>query len=166
MARGGARSGAGRPKKSLAEKLLDGNPGKRPLKVIEFTGERQEEKLPEAPDWLSAEGERIFNATIEWLKQTDCLPLINPKHIEEYAMCRARWLECEAMNSKHGLLAKHPTTGQPIQSPYVQMAILFLKQTDAAWNKIYAVIKENCAQEYKGNPNQDVMEQLLSMKRR
>ncbi|WP_425057876.1 hypothetical protein SCACP_24420 [Sporomusa carbonis] len=39
------------------------------------------------------------------------------------------------MNTKHGLLAKHPTTGQPMQSPSVQMAILYLKQTDAAWSK-------------------------------
>ncbi len=49
------------------------------------------------------------------------------------------------MNAKVGLLAKHPTTGQPMQSPYVQMAITYLRQSDAAWSKIYDVIKTNCS---------------------
>ena len=34
--RGGARPGAGRPQKPLADKINEGNPGKRPLQVIEF----------------------------------------------------------------------------------------------------------------------------------
>ena len=32
--RGGARAGAGCKPKALAEKVLDGNPGKRPLEVV------------------------------------------------------------------------------------------------------------------------------------
>ena len=36
MPRGGARPGAGRPKKPLNEKLLDGNPGRRDLTVLKF----------------------------------------------------------------------------------------------------------------------------------
>lgn len=32
----GARPGAGRKKKALSEKLIDGNPGKAPLKKIQF----------------------------------------------------------------------------------------------------------------------------------
>ncbi|MEN6350978.1 MAG: hypothetical protein ABFD08_16480 [Syntrophomonas sp.] len=81
-------------------------------------------------------------------------------------MCKARWLECEAMNEKHGLLAKHPTTGQPMQSPFVQMAITYLKQADTAWGKIYDVVKENCTQEFRNNmPHEDMMEKLLSIKK-
>ena len=41
MPRGGARPGAGRPKKPLSDKLLDGNPGKRELTVLKFGGENQ-----------------------------------------------------------------------------------------------------------------------------
>ena len=33
---GGARPGAGRKKKALSEKLVDGNPGKAPLTKIQF----------------------------------------------------------------------------------------------------------------------------------
>ena len=33
---GGSRLGAGQKKKPLADKMLDGNPGKRKLTVVEF----------------------------------------------------------------------------------------------------------------------------------
>ncbi|GHU79150.1 hypothetical protein AGMMS49992_30820 [Clostridia bacterium] len=36
MPRGGARAGAGRKKKPLFNKLLEGNPGKRPLTTVQF----------------------------------------------------------------------------------------------------------------------------------
>ncbi|HEY5465545.1 MAG TPA: hypothetical protein VIL27_00775 [Clostridia bacterium] len=36
MARGGERNNAGRPRSPIAEKVLEGNPGKRPLQVILF----------------------------------------------------------------------------------------------------------------------------------
>ena len=166
MARGGKRPGAGRPTKPLVDKILEGNPGKRPLTVLGFKEYDQEQTLPNPPDYLSEQGKEIFNNTAAWLQKTGCLKLIIPAHIEEYAMCKARWLECEAMNAKHGLLAKHPTTGQPMQSPYVQMAITYLKQADTAWGKIYEVVKENCTQEFRNNmPHEDAMERLLSMKR-
>ena len=34
---GGARIGAGQKKKALSDKLVEGNPGKRKLTVMEFT---------------------------------------------------------------------------------------------------------------------------------
>jgi len=39
MPRGGARIGAGRPKKPLADKVLEGNPGKRELTKLQFQDE-------------------------------------------------------------------------------------------------------------------------------
>jgi len=39
MPRGGARIGAGRPKKPLNDKVLEGNPGKRELTKMQFPGE-------------------------------------------------------------------------------------------------------------------------------
>ena len=33
---GGARPGSGQKKKPLAEKIVDGNPGRRPLEVVAF----------------------------------------------------------------------------------------------------------------------------------
>ncbi|NLI59527.1 MAG: terminase, partial [Clostridium sp.] len=47
--RGGARIGAGAKKKALAEKIAEGNPGGRPLTVMEFqnTADLKGEEMPE-----------------------------------------------------------------------------------------------------------------------
>ena len=51
MASGGYRVGAGRPKKSVTEKILNGNPGKRPIEVLQFD---DGDELPkEPPIWLT-----------------------------------------------------------------------------------------------------------------
>ena len=127
MPKGGARPGSGRPKKPLAEKVLEGNPGKRELKVLEFAAPVLD--LPSPPDYLAdvAAGigacpgaSEIFEQTAAWLETTGCLALINPAHIEEYALLKARWLSCEAKN-KAGLLSAHPTTGNAIPSPSVSI---------------------------------------------
>ena len=172
MAKPGPKPGTGgRPTKPLIDKISEGNPGKRKLKVVEFK-EDQIAELPKPPDFLIEAGKEtenwptaveIFNKTVEWLNKTGCLGLIPTDYIEEYALCKSRWLECEQVNARLGLLAKHPTTGQPMQSPYVQMAMTYLKQADMAWSKIYEVIKTNCTTEFRqnGTPHDDVMERLL-----
>ena len=45
--RGGARAGAGRKKKSLADKVAAGNPGGRPLVVLD---------IPDMPEAVDLEG--------------------------------------------------------------------------------------------------------------
>ena len=173
MPHGGKRPGAGRPKKPLAEKLLEGNPGRRKLTVLEFKPAEHEPLA--APEYLSdAAGgvdkypgaTEIFAKVTEWLEQTGCLRLIPPEHITEYSLLKARWLECEAKNARHGLLAKHPTSGQPIVSPYVRMGIDYLRAADAAWNKIWTIVSQNSERSFQHkNPNADVMERLLSAKK-
>ena len=162
MPRGGKRPGAGRPRKPLHEKLQDGNLGNRKIKVLEYE-EDMDRDVYAAPDWLSDKGQKMFDTVVAWLELTGCLNLINPRDIEEYAKCRSRWLECEDKNNQHGLLAKHPTTGQPIPSPYVRMGLDYLKQSDAAWNKIFAVIRDNCEKDYRKIDADDIeLERLLS----
>ena len=51
MPRGGARKGAGRKPQPLAEKLAEGNPGHRPLKKLEFTGNGGNDSR-KPPDYL------------------------------------------------------------------------------------------------------------------
>lgn len=171
MARGGSRKNAGRPKKPLDEKLLEGNPGKRQLKVLAFPERAVETLLPSPPEFLSdlAKGvgkcpnaETLFENVTAWLEKTGCVNLISPEHITEYSLLKARWLECEAMNAKHGLLAKHPASGQPIASPYVRIGMDYLKAADSAWTHIWSVVSQNSQKDYRANnPNEDAMEKLL-----
>lgn len=53
---GGARVGAGRRKKPLEEKILEGNPGKRKLTLLEFPNAADLEgaEMPPARDYLTA----------------------------------------------------------------------------------------------------------------
>lgn len=172
MPKGGRRPGAGRPKKPLSEKLLEGNPGKRKITVLEFDAPLEAVELPSPPEYLTdaAKGSGaypgaavIFESVTKWLEQTGCLHLISPEHISEYALLKARWLECEEKNAQHGLLAKHPTSGQPIASPFVRIGIDYLKAADNAWSKIWAVVSQNSERDFRStSPNNDIMERLLS----
>ena len=65
-------------------------------------------------------------------------------------MSVARWIQCEEAITEYGFLAKHPTTGNAIQSPYVAMSQNFMSQTNRLWMEIYQIVKENCSSEYGG----------------
>ena len=106
--------------------------------------------------------EEVYKATWEWLAERRCASLVSPQLLERYAMSVARWIQCEEAITDYGFLAKHPTTGNAMQSPYVAMSQNFMSQTNRLWMEIYQIVKENCAAEYKGEtPMDDAMERLL-----
>lgn len=171
--RGGARIGAGAKKKPLADKIAEGNPGKRTLTVIDFDNKAVDlegQQMPKPSKLLSATqkdgkplvAEEVYIATWEWLAERKYATLVSPQLLERYAMSVARWIQCEEAISDFGFLAKHPTTGNAIQSPYVAMSQNFMSQTNRLWMEIYQIVKENCATEYSGaTPMDDAMERLL-----
>ncbi|WP_457921083.1 hypothetical protein [Thermoanaerobacter thermocopriae] len=93
--RGGARIGAGQKKKPLADKILEGNPGRRKLMVMEFTdaAELEGESMPPPRDYLAAKQKNgkttlaveIYEKTWQWLKERRCVHLIPAQLIEQYA---------------------------------------------------------------------------------
>ena len=81
-------------------------------------------------------------------------------------MATARWIHCETIITNTGYLAKHPTTGAAIASPYVGMSQNYMNQANRLWNEIYQIVKENCSTEYSGaNPQDDLMERLLTARK-
>ena len=108
----------------------------------------------------------MFNETYLWLKKFGCAELVNTQLINQYAMAVARQIQCEEALSEYGFLAKHPTTGNAISSPYVSMLIQFTKQANQAWMQIYQIVKENCAVDFGGSPHDDMMERLLASRRK
>jgi hypothetical protein len=174
--RGGARVGAGAKKKPLADKISAGNPGGRTLTVMEFSdmANLQGNEMPEPNKMLSAEqkdgttlaADEIYKNTWAWLNARGCAALVSPQLLERYAMSVARWIQCEEAVSSFGFLARHPTTGNAIQSPYVAMGQNYMTQTNRLWYEIFQIVKENCTGEYSGaNPQDDVMERLLTARR-
>jgi len=170
---GGARIGAGRNKKSLNEKILNGNPGKRRLEVFTFDDGAADLKgagMPKPREYLSArqrDGEptiaaEIYASTWSWLQESRCAELIPIEIIERYAQAVARWVQCEQAVTEFGFLAKHPTTGAAIPTPYVNMSQIYMKQANNLWLFIYQIVKENCSTPLQGKtPQDDVMERLL-----
>ena len=163
--RGGARVGSGRKSKALTEKIDSG----LAATVIDLPepAEISGEDVPPVKDFLKAAqksgidlcAEDVFKATFLWLKDTQL--------IEQYAMMVSRWVQCETCISEYGFLAKHPTTGAAITSPYVTMSQNYLKQVNQCWYQIYQIVKENCSVEYGGaNPHDDLMERLLSARKK
>jgi hypothetical protein len=176
MGRGGSRQGAGRPKKPLADKILEGNPGKRPLTIVEFpnSADLKGRDMPQPSGFLKAKqrvgkdlpAAVLYEKTWAWLEERKCTHLITTMMIEQYAMSAARWIQCEELISDTGFLAKHPTTGNAMPSPYVTMAQNFMKQTASIWAQIQQIVNENCTTEYKSaSPQDDLMERLLNRRK-
>ena len=167
----GSRVGSGRKRKPLYEKLEDGNPGRRKLEVLEFTCLTFRTEMPPPREMLSAtekdsstlEAAEIYEETWNWLNEG--LYTFNYTLLERYAIV-------QQMDAVRGscdrvwLLAKHQTTGNAMQSPYVAMSQNFMTQTNRLWLEIYQIIRENSATEFiGGNPQDDMMERLLTMRK-
>jgi hypothetical protein len=165
--RGGARPGAGRKPKPLAEKILNGNPGRRPLKVVEFYGVPASGELT-PPDFLKIAGketaenfptaDQIYTQVSEWLKGTGCAHLISPTLIEDFALNRRAYFECEYMNKRLGRI----TGGK--RSPYVDMAVQYAGLMRVAWDRLWDIVAQNTEKNYGASrpDGEDVMERLLS----
>lgn len=175
--RGPQKGSGGRPKRPLADKLLEGNPGKRKLTVVDFPdiADLEGQKMPPPQAYLAALQKNgkgtlapeVYEKTWQWLKERGCAKLVTQQVLEQYAMSVARWIQCEECISEFGFLAKHPTTGNAMLSPYVAASQSFLRQATHLWNQIYQVVRENCSQEYGGSvPSDDPMERLLTQKRK
>lgn len=178
MGKRGPKPGSGgRPKKAIADKIVDGNPGKRTLTVIDFKDSAPDligQEMPKPSEFLSAPQKDgsilcaadIFENVWTWLNERNCAAIVSPQLIERYAMASARWIQCESLTSELGFLAKHPTTGAAIQSPYVAIADKYMSQANRLWSEIFQIVRENCTGEYAGqNPQDDVMERLLQARK-
>ena len=167
-ARGGARVGAGRKPKALADKVAEGK--KAEIIDLPEAAAFDGADVPPVRDFLKAEQKNgkdlcaadVYAETYRWLAERGCERLVNKQLIEQYAMSVSRWIHCEECISEYGFLAKHPTTGNAIASPYVAMSRDYMKQTSQLWDQIFQVVRENCTTAFHGaSPQDDILERLL-----
>ena len=160
MPRGGAREHAGRKKKPVEIKLLEGCPGHRPLEVMDFADGTIDLPIEPSRD-LTERAKQIYKNVYLWLADLNCIKGIMPYNLEEYAFCKDRWLEAEDNISKYGMTI-HDPKGKTIQSPYIDISKYYLKATNDVWFKIYQVVRECKLKKWSDDtPNDDVMEKLL-----
>lgn len=183
--RGGRRIRAGDKPQPLADKITKGKAAKilevpdlHPESILEVedldgASELDGQDMPAPSDYLSARqkdgkslgADALFIETWRWLKDRGCEKFVNLRLIEAYAQAFTRYIQCEEAISLYGLLGKHPTTGGAITSPFVQMSQSFQKQANLLWYEIFDIVKQNCTTAFVGNPQDDIMEALLSGKK-
>lgn len=179
--RGGRRANSGPAPKPLADKIADGNYAE----MLTFEGndiaapdvyidtpDIEGVDMPKPSDYLKTEqrdgsklgADVILDETYKFLARFNCDKLVSKRLVEGYAMSFARFIQCEEAISKFGLVGKHPTTGAPIASPFVSMSQSFQKQANLLWYEIFNVVKANSTTAVNGNPQDDIMEALLTQK--
>jgi phage terminase small subunit len=108
----------GRKPKPTALKVLEGNPGKRPLNKNE---PQPEKKAPRCPSWLEPEAKKEWKRMAKTLETIGVLTQVDKAAFAGYCQAYARWKEAEEFLSKHGTIFKTPS-GYIQQVPQVSIA--------------------------------------------
>ena len=93
----------GRKPKPTALKVLEGNPGKRPLNPFEPTPDA---KMPDCPEWLEEEAKAEWNRLAEPMFRLGLLTELDMAAFASYCQAYARWQEAEQFISQHGSIVK------------------------------------------------------------
>ncbi len=113
----------GRKPKPTALKVLEGNPGKRPLNKNE---PQPEKKAPRCPSWLEPEAKKEWRRMAKTLENIGVLTQVDKAAFAGYCQAYARWKEAEEFLSKHGTIFK-TTSGYIQQVPQVAIARNYLQ---------------------------------------
>ena len=117
-------AGRGRPPKPTAIKVLEGNPGKRPLNKNE---PKPKPIAPKCPSWLEPDAKKEWKRLSKELEAMGLLTQVDMAVFAGYCQAYARWKEAEEFISKHGSILK-TSSGYIQQIPQVSIAQQNLKQ--------------------------------------
>ena len=164
---GGKRAGSGRKPKALAEKLLDGNPSKRRPVVVNLPTDNADSVPRKCPKELREFAhyakddfsiQKVYEQTVEWLEGAKCLHLINPALINEYAILKNRWYECE------WLVAREIIFDDLTTNPMINESMKYFKAANEVWDRIWAIVAQNSSTYYGDKPKDDIMHNLIFSK--
>ena len=162
--RGGARIGAGRKRKSLSERTLEGNemfekPQQKTQKSFEFPAPKPYLSITQR-DGAPTDARQVYDATYAWLAKCGCADSVAQQLVEDYAQTTARFIQAEQELSRAGLIIRHPATGEVLASPLVKISLDYLKAAQQIWYQINQFTKENGAAN-SGSATTDTMELIL-----
>lgn len=108
----------GPPKKPTVIKLLQGNPGRKPLP-------QHEPKLsacrPDAPETLSPDARKHWDKIVTQLADAGIMTALDSDALAAYCEAYTRWLDANAWLAKRGSVIKGED-GAPKHSPYLRVA--------------------------------------------
>lgn len=108
----------GRKPKPTALKMLEGNPGGRPLNTKE---PKPAKKAPRCPSWLEDEAKKEWKRMAKVLEQMGLLTEMDMAAFAGYCQAYARWKEAEEFLTQHGSMVRTPN-GYLQQVPQVSIA--------------------------------------------
>lgn len=108
----------GRKPKPTAMKVLEGNPGGRPLNNREPAPAK---KAPRCPSWLEDEAKKEWKRMAKVLEAMGLLTEMDMAAFAGYCQAYARWKEAEEFITQHGSMVRTPN-GYLQQVPQVSIA--------------------------------------------
>jgi len=109
----------GRKPRPTVLKLIEGNPGKRPLNHWEPL---LPVDIPDCPEFLNAEARAEWDRTSQVLADMGLLTLADRSALAAYCVAYSRWVEAEGQVARFGTIVKSPHKGFPMKSPYLTVA--------------------------------------------
>ena len=173
---GGARRNAGKKRRPLEEKILEGSK-KRPLEVISFAKEDNliliESSIPHefiddkqlnqiSGETVKTYARQIYDETYNWLKTRRVAQLVPKLLLERYASESANWIYCLSLTRKHGHFRQNQKRETLEVSPWAKQAVEYGARSDSLWNQIYLTVRDNSSVKYEGeSPHNDTLAQIL-----
>ena len=131
----------GRPKTPTVLKVLNGNPGKRPIDKNEVC---PKPLMPDMPSFVKGEAKKEWDRMAPKLEALGLLTEIDGSIFASYCVNYAHWFECETFLTKlshdkegnfNGAMFKTPT-GYMQQLPQVSMSLRYQKEMRDALSKL------------------------------
>jgi hypothetical protein len=156
MPRGGARKGAGRKPTPLAQKIAEGNPGKRALKKVEFTDESYDPSTPpecigmmekkgkmgEPPKFVVTSPQELYRDTIKYLEPSGCLHLIPADMIMNYVIA-SYYLRQAQHEMSYSMIVGKNADGQVEITSFTEAMIKLQKNVLATWTPVWDIVSRN-----------------------
>lgn len=174
--RGGTRRNAGKKRRPLEEKILNGA-AKRPIEVLSFANENDlvliETPIPhdfidsEQLDQFSGEktgtyARKIYDEAYEWLKERRVAHIIPKLLLERYASETANWIYCLMLTREHGQFSRNKKKETLEVSAWARQAVIYGSRVDSLWNQIYYTVRDNSSVRYDGDtPHSDTLAKIL-----
>jgi P27 family predicted phage terminase small subunit len=109
----------GRKPKPTRLKILNGNPGKRPLNDSE---PRPPSGAPTCPAHLDAEAKKEWRRVAKLLDGMGLLAKTDRAALAGYCVAYSRWVKAELILRDTGEILKAKDSGQPFQNPWLAVA--------------------------------------------
>ena len=151
----------GRNPKPTAQKVLEGNPGKRELNTKE---PKPIKKAPACPKWLDDEAKKEWKRLSKQMEQLGILTEVDMTSFAGYCQAYARWKEAEEFISKHGAIVK-TSSGYWQQVPQVAIAHKYLTIMKSFCQEfgLTPASRSRISAENGSDAEDDMMENLLSL---